>query len=364
MNPRNGPNSTKRCKIRKIHTRQLFSFCTRKTRTGSRKQHYQTSCLASSVVLWSRLMVLRHICQVRQRSEDACRVLDSDYQGWALPPAAEALGKLIAYFPDRFGRAVLTTNFDPLLEVAIASAGGHYFRTVLHRDGNLGQTEGTGCHVIHLHGYWYGADTLHTPRQLTQARPRLKASLSSLIRGKIVVVAGYGGWDDVFTDTLMETVLDDSSVSRNHLGTSHRSNPLLPDTLVQRLSAGMDRGRLTLYEGIDCQAFPQKLLDRWIAIEPPITIGSPTRPSDRMATIVGDSKRPGWLGLLLSAADHERQLEGREEDRPPLVEICVGRDLELGQLASSKDKLCFITGFGGQGKSISAGSNTSPMHTV
>jgi hypothetical protein len=86
-------------------------------------------------------------------SDDACRLLDADYQGWILPPAIEALGKLIALYPEQFGRLVLTTNFDPLIEVSVSKIGGQYYRTVLHRDGNLSQTEGAGCHVIHLHGY-------------------------------------------------------------------------------------------------------------------------------------------------------------------------------------------------------------------
>jgi hypothetical protein len=144
-------------------------------------------------------------------SDETCRILDSDYEGWLLTPSVAAIGNLIADFPERFGRAILTTNFDPLLEVAIVKSGGFFFRTILHRDGNLGQTEGIGCHVIHLHGYWYGSDTLHTPRQLRQPRPRLKASLASLIKGKTLVVSGYGGWDDTFTEALMEVVLDDAA---------------------------------------------------------------------------------------------------------------------------------------------------------
>jgi hypothetical protein len=115
-------------------------------------------------------------------SDEACAALDSDCDGWELTPGIEAIGQLATAYPDFFGKAILTTNFDPLLEVAIDRSGGRHFRTVLHRDGNLGQTQAAGCHIIHLHGYWYGADTLHTPRQLSQPRPRLKASLSSLIR--------------------------------------------------------------------------------------------------------------------------------------------------------------------------------------
>lgn len=104
-----------------------------------------------------------------ETSDEACEILDNDYEGWVLAPSVDAIGKLISAYPERFGRAILTTNFDPLIEVAIGQSGGQYFRTVLHRDGNLGQTQGPGCHVIHLHGYWHGADTLHTPRQLKVA---------------------------------------------------------------------------------------------------------------------------------------------------------------------------------------------------
>lgn len=137
-------------------------------------------------------------------ADETCRAMDLDIAGWAISPATTALGNLIAHYPGLFGKSILTTNFDPLLEVAIRRAGGHYFRTSLHADGNLSQTEGTGCHVIHLHGYWYGSDTLHTSRQLSQTRPRLRASLASLLRNKLIVVSAYGGWDDSFTEALME----------------------------------------------------------------------------------------------------------------------------------------------------------------
>jgi len=123
--------------------------------------------------------------------------LEADLSGWHLNPGTEALGKLVAQFPNHFGKTLLTTNFDPLLEVAIQRVGGLFYKTVLHSDGNLGQTEASGCHVVHLHGFWLGTDTLHTARQLGQPRPHLKDSLRSLLRNKLVVVCAYGGWDDV-----------------------------------------------------------------------------------------------------------------------------------------------------------------------
>jgi tetratricopeptide (TPR) repeat protein len=47
-------------------------------------------------------------------------------------------------------------------------------------------------------------------------------------------------------------------------------------------------------------------------------------------------------------------LEGDDEDRPPLVEFCVGREAELQRLKDSQAKVAFITGIGGQGKSTLA----------
>jgi len=83
---------------------------------------------------------------VRSASDDELRVMEFDSR-WELNPGIEALGKLVAHYPQRFGKTVLTTNFDPLIEVAIRRAGGDYFKTALHADGNLSQTEARGCHV-------------------------------------------------------------------------------------------------------------------------------------------------------------------------------------------------------------------------
>jgi hypothetical protein len=109
------------------------------------------------------------VIKATPETEDQCRFLEADFLGWSITPGTEYLAKLSSDYPQRFGRLVLTTNFDPLIEVAIRRTGGNFLRTIFHADGYLGQTEGTGCHVVHLHGYWYGSDTLHTPRQLGHA---------------------------------------------------------------------------------------------------------------------------------------------------------------------------------------------------
>jgi tetratricopeptide (TPR) repeat protein len=278
--------------------------------------------------------------------DDACRAMEFDTHGWALAPGIGALGRLIVDYPDRFGRSVLTTNFDPLLEIAIRHAGGVYFRTTLHADGNLSQTEGTGCHVIHLHGYWYGSDTLHTPQQLSQPRPRLRASLSSLLRNKLVIACGYGGWDDAFTEALMEVVRDDTAYPEI-IWTFYENQPVLLDTLSERLSPGIDRGRITLYSGIDCNLFFPGLYDVWSRLDPCLKGSAPARSNPVHVT-------DALANELIAKPAATTILEGDDEDRPPLIDICVGRDNELGMLRESEAKTIFITGFGGQGKSTLA----------
>lgn len=285
-------------------------------------------------------------CANPSANDESYRLMDLDNRGWFLSPGTEALGKLIAAYPDRFGRSVLTTNFDPLIEVAIQRASGNYFRTTLHADGNLSQTAGTGCHVIHLHGYWYGSDTLHTGRQLGQSRPRLKASLSSLLRHKLVVVCAYGGWDDAFTEALMEVVRDDTAYPEI-IWTFHSGDPGVSESLSDRLAVGIGRGRVNLYAGIDCHEFIPMLYEAWLSLAPP---AAPPSPSQTNPVRVSST----LLEQFTNRPAQKRILEGDDEDRPPVVEICVGRERELQIIKSSPARITFITGFGGQGKSTLA----------
>ena len=288
--------------------------------------------------------------------DEVCRAMDFDIRGWAINPGTEALGGLIAAYPQRFGKSILTTNFDPLLEVSIRRAGGYYFRTTLHADGNLLQTEGPGCHVIHLHGYWYGSDTLHTSRQLSQPRPRLRASLSALLRDKLVVVCAYGGWDDAFTEALMEVVQDDTSYPEI-IWTFSAGNPIISDALSQRLGPGIDRGRVTLYAGIDGNALFPALLDTWSRLEASTSVAITIRSNPVQVS-------PALAEQVLARPAPPTVIEGDDEDRPPVIDVYVGREEELRTIGDSTARVVFITGIGGQGKSTLAAKYYSDCQTL
>lgn len=283
-----------------------------------------------------------------QLTDGEFRLLEAVSDNWQLNPGILALGRLISKHPSVFGSCVLTTNFDPLLEIAIRSASGSLYRTVLHADGSLSQTEGDGCHVIHLHGYWHGSDTLHTNRQLTQDRPRLRTSLAHLLRNNVVLVCGYGGWDDILTNALLELVLDDTS-SIEILWALHGAAIPSSPILDEFLRTGGRRGRVSFYRGIDCNVLFPRILEAWTN-HAPTKVAAPaprSNPVRLSATLQAE---------LDDAARAPRFLEGDDEDRPPMFELCFGRDKELRELTDSNERVIFVTGIGGQGKSTLAAS--------
>lgn len=190
-------------------------------------------------------------------------ILENDTRGWWIPPACEHLAELILKHPKRFSRVILTTNFDPLIEIALATKGGHYAQSTLHADGSIQDIRGTVPHVVHLHGYWHGNDTLHTPRQLTQERPVLKAALRKLLEGTTLVVAAYSGWNDVVTNALSE-VLRDHASSPDVIWTFYKSDKEAALTGASpRVRSFMKSGRarVTPYFGIDVDTMFSALVE-------------------------------------------------------------------------------------------------------
>lgn len=284
-------------------------------------------------------------------SEEACRGFETDTAGWHLTPGVTALGELAVGHPGRFGKVMLTTNFDPLIGVSISAAGGTSFRTILHRDGNIALTEGDGSHIVYLHGYWFGSDTLHTPRQLNQDRPQLRSSLANLLRNQIVVVLAYGGWDDAFTRALVDVVVDDSAYPEV-IWCFRDKTPRVRTQLLDLLRPGLDRGRISFYAGVDCHDFLPALASKWQSLEKPHTPkrALPLRPpvvEQQSASSASVEKKQ-----VLSA--RYARLVNTEADRPPVIEHHVGRKRDMEELIEASFRVAFITGMGGQGKSALA----------
>jgi tetratricopeptide (TPR) repeat protein len=307
--------------------------------------------VANEIVQRAVLEAFASGSDLHELNESLLKHAEEQIEQWALPTGVRTLGKLITTYPAVFGKAVLTSNFDPLIEISIRKAGGRHFRTILHRDGDLTQTSADGCHVVHFHGYWRDHDTLHTPSQLRQARPRLESSLRQLISSCTVVVIGYGGWDDIFSKALVNVVVDDSAkpdVLWTFFDGDWQSVIAKNGPLLKQLEPGIARGRISFYTGIDCNTFFPRLLQE-ISNESssaPISI-APTVTSRLVELRHGDSEQSSFE-LRIQLPD---PFQVTTTDAPPHVVEWVGREPELDLIARSVAPLVVINGIGGQGKS-------------
>lgn len=279
-----------------------------------------------------------NICKLR---EEELQALDADANAWHFTPAVEALGRLIAEYPSRFGKILITSNFDPLIEISIKRAGGMAWRTSLAVDGSINQSTASGCQVIHIHGYWHGSDTLHTNRQLVRSRPTLQNHLLVRLRDHIVVVMAYGGWPDIFTSALGGVVGNDN-LFPEILWALYGDEPQLSEHLLSQLRPGIDRNRVTFYKGIDCHEFLPELLGLW------------DEDGSKVAFIAKATIEPSPSSSKSKSMAHLFRLAPLDCDRPPNVEIWVGRDSELRALETSNAKVVIICGIGGEGKSALA----------
>lgn len=272
---------------------------------------------------------------------------DLDDRQWHCPPAIDAIGKLLASKPSAFGNRIITTNFDPLIEVSIRRNGGGCYSSFYHRDGNPSTTSAAGVNVIHLHGFWSGSDTLHTPHQLRQSRPQLKSYLLDLFRKTLVVVVAYGGWDDVVGSAIEEVVLEDTSdpellwaFKSTELSHLELSEP----KLLGRLRPGLDRGRVQLYGGVDCHEVLPMLFDS-------VTLKGAQEVEGGRQTLMPRRILSEQEKILASVVGMQTE---RHVDTTPRLDGFVGRETELAALISADASVICISGFGGQGKSALA----------
>lgn len=183
---------------------------------------------------------------------------DGTAADWFLPPGTRQLAGLVCGCTDRVWGPILTTNFDPLLRLAIAEAGGQTYPRVMNGDGWLAgnsEVDRNSTQVVYLHGYWRDSDTLHTPAQLSSPRPQLRHSLQNLLRGHKLLVVAYGGWDDIFVHSLLD-LLNNNEAKIDVLWCFWDSDPARVqashEALLRSMQPAVIRQRFRAFGGIDC----------------------------------------------------------------------------------------------------------------
>lgn len=288
--------------------------------------------------------------------------LEKEANGWHLRPGVKSLGELIAAFPATFSNPTLTTNFDPILEISLRKAGIEAQAVFLSGDGQFDNVSGGSVHrVVHLHGYWHGSDTLHTPTQLKRPRPKLKGSLREHMRKTCLVILGYGGWEDVFTKSLLEVIEEERSTI-NVIWCFYDNNEeelIKNNALFQAIEPALG-GRLMAYKGIDCHVAIPTILERALqeSVDTPPSIAESKDVATKLQIFVSDKSNndvavhtQSAAILILQEIDAEQDLDC---DSPPSVSTWVGRSDELENIRNSNASVIAITGMGGKGKSMLA----------
>ncbi|MEE3650126.1 MULTISPECIES: SIR2 family protein [unclassified Brenneria] len=176
---------------------------------------------------------------------------------WIIPKTIRDFTNLVESEALRV-RNILTTNFDPLIEESLSESKFDINRIELTDDLTFDSSKSHNnerINVIHLHGYYEG-DTLHTPDQLTAYRDESIACLKRIFSKNKLYIIGYGGWDDIINQAIMEMVNekkgkyefrwafysdDEKSICESN---NDFFNSLLPARVLSRFNA---------YKNVDCR---------------------------------------------------------------------------------------------------------------
>lgn len=192
--------------------------------------------------------------------------LDGEPEEWLLTRAQRSLARLMKVDPVQFRGPIFTTNFDPLIGLALKQQKIHPNVVGVPLDGSIGaqiEMSPGQVNVFHLHGYWRNSATLHRPQQLLSNRPQLQASLERHLEKTNLVVMAYSGWDDIFTEAIARCLATDSFKGvvtwcfYNDVPAVVREENT---KLFDKFAAGISTGRIEFFCGVDCHTFFDELL--------------------------------------------------------------------------------------------------------
>ncbi|MFR0353350.1 SIR2 family protein [Streptomyces sediminimaris] len=217
-----------------------------------------------------RTAVLRACRDVR--AEDVAKVARDEEQcrayvktgSWNIPLGYERFARFFASLDGKVRGPIITTNFDPLIEVALREAGVDTHSVPVPTDSTPTPEqlrEVTSQPVLHIHGHWTGPATSNVPSRITSDRPKLQRVLQELLRNSVVLVVGYSGWLDGFMKSLRERVLDDADLLQAEVlwaAYERDARAVIGEGVLKQL---VNAPGFTLYLGVDGHELFHDVLD-------------------------------------------------------------------------------------------------------
>ncbi|NCG49727.1 SIR2 family protein [Serratia fonticola] len=152
---------------------------------------------------------------------------------------------------------IITTNFDTLIEEALAEENILYNSISIVPDSNINENANDLLTIVHIHGVWNKGDTMHTRNQLNQRRAKIEESIRNILDGHTMCIMAYGGWEDSFTRTLL-TIVNNNQLRYSLVWCFYSNNDGAINKNYGHLESGLkeaiSRERIQFYKGIDCSS--------------------------------------------------------------------------------------------------------------
>lgn len=167
---------------------------------------------------------------------------------------------------------IITTNFDTLIEEALAEENIPYNSISIVQDSNINDNANNLLTIVHIHGVWNKGDTMHTRNQLKQRRGKIEESLRNILEGRTTCIMAYGGWEDSFTRMLLSIVKNNQfKYALAWCFFSDKPESIHKDYghLEQTLEDAISSERVQFYKGIDCNSIFENLKNEVIITKKP-----------------------------------------------------------------------------------------------
>ena len=298
-------------------------------------------------------------------SLDELLAAELDVDGWSLPDGIAALGRIWAGLAPTLRGPIITTNFDPLLEVALRRAGATASTHIMNSDGNIRQALrlSDAATVMHIHGFWREGTTLSMASQLTQDRPILGASLRSMLARHTLWVFGYSGWRDAVMISLQRILAEQEASNLDVLWCAYSSSKELDREIAEHTTLGdlAWTGNVQFYSGCDANRWIPELEARLSGILH--YVDTSRRHASEAALIDWVLVDPALLAARAAEDGRERALKFLDGREPTLRDgfngLIAKRDIVqtvCNQIPSGRDgfagsSLTALVGASGEGKS-------------
>ncbi len=104
-----------------------------------------------------------------------------------------------------FSRLILTTNFDPFLQIALQAVNRLYFMSDTPEVGvsdEIFDDQTDAIHLVYLHGSIHRRSQAATEDEIRAIKEKTAQILAPVLERHGVIVLGYSGWDDAIVEAL------------------------------------------------------------------------------------------------------------------------------------------------------------------